>query len=428
MPRFAYSARDKEGQPLEGVAEAANRLELAARLRAQGLFLTGVSEVAAAVEAVNAGLGGFRREAGSGRGLAGAIGLLGLRRAAPGGKVKVSELAIFAREMATMLAAGVPIVGGLRAAILQMRNRSFRAAIAAVVGHIEAGESLSRALERHPAAFPRLFVRMVEAGELGGMLDEVFGSLAAHFDKEYAMERKIRGAMAYPILVLLVAVAVIVILLAFVLPSLLGMFSGLNIKLPLPTRILLGASKVASRWWWVLVVVGLAAWWGVSVARRSPRVREALDKVSLKAPVFGRLVTYRETTRFARTLATLLAAGLPILKAVEMVGRLSGNSVMAGVFRETERRVAEGAGLAEPLRASGLFPPMVIQMVAIGEEAGALDTVLGKVADYYDREIETIVSYLSSLIGPALILALGGIVGLMLASVLLPIFSMGQAF
>lgn len=417
-------------------------MELAGRLRGQGLFLTGVSEVAAAADAGPAPAtdGLLRRETrGAGQPSAGAGGVsasgglakrLGLAsgRPAVGRKVKASELAVFCREMATMLEAGVPLVGGLRAAILQMRNRSFRATLAAVVGHIEAGDSLSRALERYPATFPPLFAKMVEAGELGGMLDETFSGLATHYEKEYALERKIRGAMAYPAVVIVVAVAVVIILLAFVLPSLLGMFANLNVELPLPTRILIGVSGAMSRWWWVVVLGGAGVWWGMRAAHRNERMRTRLDGLALRLPVLGRLWTYREITRFARTLATLLAAGLPILRAVEMVGRLSENAVIAAVFRETQRRIGEGTGLAEPLRASGLFPPMVVQMVAIGEEAGALDTVLNKVADFYDKEIESLLSYLSSLIEPALILVLGGIVGLLVASVFLPIFNMGQAF
>ncbi|BCV21813.1 type II secretion system F family protein [Moorella sp. Hama-1] len=397
---FAYRGRDTRGEAVQGTIEAGNQ-ELAVReLRGRGIFITACRPAA-------------------GTGIRPRDWRQFLRR-----RVSRRDLALFCRQLATMLGAGLPIVSALQILQKQLDNSTLRESTAALLGELEAGEALYRALEHQPRVFPPIFVYTVEAGELGGTLDETLEHLAEHLEREHEVEEKVKSALTYPAVVSLVAVGAVMFLLTYVLPTFQNMLASMQVPLPWPTRLVLGMSSTL-RWAWPVLLVTLAvATYSFWRWQQGPNGRYQLDRLLLRLPVFGPVMQKAVLSRFSRTLGTLIHSGVPVLSALAVVRRTVGNAVVAGAVARAEESVRDGQSLAAPLEASGVFPPMVVEMIAVGEETGALDALLAKISSCYDREVGETVTRLSSLIEPVLILTLGGIIGLVVISVLMPVFSL----
>lgn len=398
MPLYQYRARDRSGRPVDGTLEAESRAQVVDKLRAQGYIITALSEA----DAVAAGA----------------------RAARPARKVGPTMLTLIARQLAAMLGAGVPLISALNILADQMDKPGIRMVITEVRQHVESGESLSTALRKFPGVFPPLFTYMVEAGEASGSLETVLGNLAHHYDREVETRQKVTSALAYPVVLVCVAIGVILALTMFVLPTFIGMFQEFGTELPALTMGLYKVGNTMRDYWYlvfglpVLVVIALLQY------RKTEQGKKQIDPLILRIPLFGPVVRKTIVGRFARTMAMLTKAGVPILQSLELLERLVGNAVFAQALSSARQGVKEGAGLARPLKQSGAFPPMVTHMVGIGEETGALDSMLDRVADFYDRDVEYSVKSLTSMIEPAIILVMGAIVALVMASVLLPMFDM----
>ncbi|MEW8958221.1 MAG: type II secretion system F family protein [Moorella sp. (in: firmicutes)] len=395
---FAYRGRDARGNAVSGTIEAESQ-ELAIReLRRQGIFITYCRP------AVVTPARDWRRL---------------LRR-----PVSRRDLALFSRQLATMLGAGLPIVTALHILQRQAENPSLRESIGMLLQDLESGEAFYRALERQPRVFPPIFIHTVEAGELGGALDETLQRLAGHLEREHEVEEKVKSALTYPAIVSMVALLVVIFLLTYVLPSFQVMLNSLQVPLPWPTRLVMGLSEGLRRLWPFLVLFLAGASYGFYRWQQRPAGRYQVDRLFLRLPIFGPLHHKAVLSRFSRTLGTLLHSGVPVLLALEIVRRTVGNAVVAGAVERAAESVRDGQSLATPLEASGVFPPMVVEMITVGEETGALDAMLERVATLYEQEVEAVVARLASLIEPILIVGLGGIVGVIVISVFLPYFQM----
>ena len=344
-----------------------------------------------------------------------------------GGGVKTRDVVIFTRQFATMINAGLPLVQSLSILAQQTENKTLKEVTRAVVYDVEAGNTLADALRKHPRAFSELYVNMVAAGEAGGILDTILLRLATFLEKNDALVRKVKGAMVYPGVIMSVAAAAIAILLIFVIPTFQNMFASVNMELPFPTRVVIGASSFLIHWWWLLLgaigagTFGLRQWYKTPVGRRN------VDQALLNAPVLGDLLRKAAVSRFTRTLSTLISSGVSILDGLEITAKTAGNMVIHDAVMKSRQSIAGGETIAGPLEASKVFPPMVISMVAVGEQTGGLDEMLGKIADFYDEEVDVAVSAMISLLEPLMIVVLGVVVGGMVVAMYLPIFDMVNA-
>jgi type IV pilus assembly protein PilC len=342
-------------------------------------------------------------------------------------KIKTREIVIITRQFATMINAGLPLVQALQILARQANNPMIRDSVEKVVHEVESGRTLADALKDHPKLFSSLYVNMVSAGEAGGILDTILLRLATFLEKSEALARKVKGAMIYPGVVLTVAVGAIIILLLFVIPTFETMFASFNQQLPLPTRIVIGASAfLQSYWLWLFIGGGVA---GVLFQRwiKTPSGRLTFDRSMLRTPLMGSLIRKAAIARFTRTLSTLLSSGVSILEGLEITARTSGNRVIHDAVMGSRASIAGGESIAEPLRESGAFPPMVTSMINVGEETGDLDGMLSKIADFYDEEVDVAVESLLKALEPAMIVILGTIVGGMIVAMYLPIFGMVSA-
>ena len=341
-----------------------------------------------------------------------------------GGKVKDKEMAIFTRQFSTMIDAGLPLVQCLNILAEQSESKTLRSVTGQVARHVEAGSTLADALRRHPRTFDDLFTNLVEVGEAGGILDVVLQRLAAYIEKAAALKRKVKAAMVYPCAIIGVALMVIIFMLTFVIPTFAQMFKDLGADLPLPTKVVMLLSDFV-RSYILLIIAGLI---GAVMALRSyyrtEGGRATIDALMLKTPVFGTLVRKVAVARFTRTLGTLVQSGVPILDGLRITARTAGNKVVEKAVLQCRAAVTEGKTLADPLRTSGVFPPMVTQMISVGEQTGALDAMLSKIADFYDDEVDTAVSTLTSLLEPIMIVFLGVVVGGLVVAMYLPIFKL----
>ncbi len=394
---YRYKARDGAGRPREGTLEGANRQVVLTRLRESGLIPVSVEEQQTT---------GLRRE----------ITLPGR-----GGKVKLKDLAVFSRQFATMIASGLTLLRSLNILAEQSENPKLAEVLGKVSAAVEEGKSLSEALAEHEV-FPKLYVAMVRAGETAGTLDLVLVRIADTMEKDVALRRKVKSTMTYPAIVVVMAVLLTTVMLLFIVPTFVGMFESLGGELPLPTRILLFMSVVVRRLWFVLFLVPVAAWQGYTRARKVPRVRARLDAWKLKVPVFGALFHKVAIARFTRNLSTLLHAGVPILLALEITSDTIDNDVISRAVADVRGAVRQGESMARPLSGHPVFPPMVVQMVGVGEETGALDDMLRRIADFYDLEVEAATESLTAALEPVMIAVLGGIVGAMVISLYMPMF------
>jgi type IV pilus assembly protein PilC len=337
-------------------------------------------------------------------------------------KVKLKDLAVFARQFATMINSGLSLLRALNILTEQTENKELARVLGEVRNDIETGNSLSAAMSKHPDAFPPLMVNMCRAGEVGGFLDSVLLQIANNYEAEVKLRGKVKSAMTYPVVVLCIAVLAVMGMLLFIVPVFVGLFKTLGGQLPLPTRILVTLSsglKVGIVPLIILVFVGMSVWRKV---KRREDVRNVVDPLKLKLPVFGELFRKIALTRFARNLGTMMHSGVPILQSLDIVAETTGNIVLERATRAVQESVRSGEALTKPLSEHPVFPPMVVQMMAVGEETGALDTMLHKIAEFYDQEVEATTESLTALIEPLMIAFLGGIVGSMIIALYMPIF------
>ncbi|HXK40013.1 MAG TPA: type II secretion system F family protein, partial [Candidatus Paceibacterota bacterium] len=330
---------------------------------------------------------------------------------------------VFSRQFATMINSGLSLLRTLNILSEQTENKKLAGTIGEIRDDVERGSSLSVSMGKYPKVFPPLFVAMVRAGETGGQLDTVLTRVADNFEADYKLRQKVKSAMTYPVVVAGIAVLLVTIMLLFVVPTFAGMFEGLGGELPLPTQILLNISNAAKWLVPLLVVVSIIAFIAykrVRAANADFRLRA--DKIKLKVPIFGDLFQKVAVSRFARTLALLLRAGVPVLQALDIVAETTGNEVLTRATNDVKESVRSGESMAGPLARHGVFPPMVVQMISVGEDTGALDEMLDKISDFYDQEVESTTESLTSLIEPIMIAILGGIVGSMIIALYMPMF------
>ncbi|WP_378956344.1 type II secretion system F family protein [Pelosinus sp. sgz500959] len=393
---FAYKAKDRSGQVLVGSILAENENAVAAHVREKGYFITQIKE-----ENKNSSINDFFDEFRS---------------------ISLKEIAILCRLFSTMIDAGLPLMSCLTVLIEQNDNPRMKKALQDIYQKVKEGESLSRSLGDHPKIFPSIMVNLVEAGEVGGVLDSVLGRLASHFEKEHKMNEKIKSALTYPAVVSVMAILVVVFILTFVLPTFVQMFANMKMELPLLTRILLAVSSLLRNYAPFILIAFIGAIYGLKIAYREEKYRKFVDNLTLRIPVVGMLSRKVAIARFSRTLSTLLHGGVPIITALDVVKKTIGNLSMMGALGEAQSGIKEGISLATTFSRSKAFTPMVIQMVSIGEESGALDKMLEKIADFYESDVDDVVTRLSSIIEPVIIGVLGVVIGIITIAIMIPMF------
>ena len=396
---FSYRARDRAGRLVTGKLQGDTATLVAGKLRDQGYIPLSVE------------------------GRAGRAGQKELRIPGFSGRVKQAEVAVLSRQFATMINAGLSLLRSLSILADQSENKELARVLGEVRNDVEGGTALSVAMGRHPKVFDRLYVSMIRAGEIGGMLDTVLLRMATTMEKQVELKRKVKSAMTYPVVVGGLIVLIVAGMILFIVPMFKGMYTELGGSLPLPTRVLLGISSTITSLWYVVAVLGGAAVYGLRRLVGTEGGRKRWDTVKLRLPVFGRLVHKTILARFARTLGALVRSGVSILDALDIVSDTAGNAVMAAALDDTKAAVSQGEPLSKPLEAHPVFPGMVVQMLAVGEETGALDELLDKIADYYDMEVAATVDALTSLIEPLLIVGMGISVGGMVIALYLPMFN-----
>ena len=340
-------------------------------------------------------------------------------------RVAAKEVAVFSRQFATMIASGLSLLRSLSILAEQTENTTLAGVILAVKADVEKGESLSRALEAHPKVFSKLYTSMVKAGETGGVLDDSLLRLADTLEAQVALKNKIRSAMMYPVAVSVLVIIIVAAMLVFIVPMFAGLYEDLGgFTLPVPTLILLAISNFITSFWWMIMGGSVAGFVAFRKWKQTESGTYAWDSFKLKMPIFGKLIHKTALARFSHTMSALTRTGVPILQAMEIVADTAGNAVVAEAVMQSRASVSEGESIAKPMAGSKVFPPMVVQMVAVGEETGALDTMLEKVGNFYEAEVEAMVEGLTSLIEPLLIVMIGGVVGGMLIALYMPMFNL----
>ena len=340
-----------------------------------------------------------------------------------GSRITTRDLGVFTRQFATMINAGLPMVQCLDILSSQMDKPAFKKIVSDVMYDVEAGATLAESLRKQPC-FSDLFVNMIEAGEAGGILDVILNRLAVYLEKADALMKKVKGAMTYPVVVFSVCIGASIFMLIFIIPTFAQMFKDFGGELPMPTKIVMGLSNFLKANWWLLAAVTVGAAFGIRRYYKTESGHYRMDKLALRMPILGSVIRKAAVARFTRTLGTLVSSGVPILNGLEITARTSGNKVVEEAILKTRTSISEGNTIAEPLRESGVFPPMVVQMIGVGEQTGALDEMLEKVADFYDMEVDAAVNALTSIIEPVMIVVMGGIVGGMLIAMYLPMFKL----
>ena len=394
MPNFEYTARTATGQEQTGTIDLPSRDDVVAHLRKNRLVLVRIREA---------------------------------KKARKGGKVPTRDIVIFTRQFATMINSGLPLVQALDILAKQTENKILSGVTKEVVYDVESGHTLADALSKHPKAFTELYKNMVSAGEAGGILDTILLRLATFLEKNDMIVRKVKGAMIYPAVIFSVAGIAVVVLLIFVIPTFQNMFASVNMELPLPTRIVIAMSKLLQGYWWAMGLAVFALYWGVKRWYATSTGQLTLDKLMLNLPVLGDLLRKSAVSRFTRTLGTLISSGVSILDGLEITAKTAGNRVIQDAIMASRSSIAGGDTISAPLAKSQVFPPMVISMIAVGEQTGGLDEMLAKIADFYDEEVDAAVSGLLALLEPVMIVFLGVVVGGMVVAMYLPIFDMINA-
>ncbi len=400
MPIFQWKARTRQGSLKKGEIEAMNEAAVMAQLRSQMLLPVTVKEKSKDVSEY----------------------LPFLKQG-----IKTRELVIFTRQFATMIDAGLPLVQCLQILGDQQPNKTFQTIIREVKADVEQGSTFADALRKHPKPYDDLYVNLVQAGEIGGILDTILNRLSVYLEKADALRRKVKGAMVYPSTVLVVAIGVVVLMLVKVIPTFEKMFADFGGELPGPTQFVVSLSHFMQQWIGPVIVVVIAAFMAFFAARRrSLKFRKSTDALFLKLPIFGPLLRKVAVARFTRTLGTMIASGVPILDGLDIVARTAGNMIIEEALRKVRSAITEGKTMAEPLAESDVFPGMVTQMIAVGEETGAMETMLAKIADFYDEEVDAAVDALTAMLEPMMMVFLGGTVGGLLIAMYLPIFKIAD--
>ncbi len=397
MPVFKWKGKNIRGQTIEGEIEADNKDSVELKLRAQGVTPEKIKKKPKEIEI------GFLKQ-----------------------KVTLKDIVVFTRQLTTMIEAGLPLVQSLDILAKQNDNKTFKQMLEDIKVSVESGNTLSKAMEKHPKVFDELFVNMVNAAEVSGNLDVIFVRLAVFMEKAMALKRKIKGALFYPISVMVVAAIVVAILLIKVVPTFASMFEGSGQALPMPTQIVVNISDFL-RHYIIHIVAGIFA--TIFILKRIYGLkwgRYFFDKLFLKLPVFGPLIRKAAVAKFTRTLGTMLQSGVAILEALDIVAKTSGNVIIEQSVYKARDSIKEGRNIADPLEETKVFPPMVVQMIAIGESTGALDAMLFKIADFYDEEVDQAVENLTSLMEPLIMAFLGTVVGGLIIAMYLPIFKIGE--
>lgn len=390
---FEWEGKDRNGKPVRGEMRAGGEAMVSASLRRQGVLVTKVKK----------------------------------RRTSGGKAIKQKDIAIFTRQLATMMRAGVPLLQSFDIVARGSTNPRMTRLLNEIRADVETGTSLSAAFRKHPLYFDALYCNLVEAGEAGGILETLLERLATYQEKTLAIKAKIKSALIYPVAVLVVAFVVVALIMIFVIPAFKDIFSSFGADLPAPTLLVIAMSEFFVEYWWAIfgVVIG-GTYFFFESWKRSEKMQKTMDRLLLKVPVFGDLVYKSAVARWTRTLATMFAAGVPLVEALDSVGGASGNAVYARATERIQQEVATGTSLTVAMTNAGVFPSMVLQMCAIGEESGSIDHMLGKAADFYETEVNDMVAGISSLMEPVIIVVLGAIIGGIVVSMYLPIFRLGQ--
>jgi len=403
MPVFVYEARDATGQLKRDTIEAQNLRVATQKLQEQKYTVINIRERTTSVASTDV-MAWYQK----------------LKR------VNEQALTVFSRQFATMINAGLAMVRCLDILSEQTEDKKLQQTLIQVRRDVEGGATLSNALGKHPTVFSNLYTSMVKAGEMGGVLDEVLERLANFMEKDFSLKKKVKSALTYPMVILVMAVFIVVFLVLYILPTFVSLFENMNIPLPLPTKILIMITKGATNPFIVGPFIVLCVLAGIGINRfiATPFGKKQYDLLKLNVPVFGLLNKKVAISRFCRTLGTLLSSGVPIMQALEIVGKASGNEIIAMTVTKIRESIREGESIASPLGSSGMFPPMVTQMVAVGEETGNLDAMLAKISDFYDTEVEYLLSSLTSMLEPIMIVGMGGVVGFIVIAVFLPLYNL----
>lgn len=389
---FEWEGKDKNGKLVRGEVRAGGEAVVSASLRRQGILITKVKK----------------------------------RRTSGGKAIKQKDIAIFTRQLSTMMRAGVPLLQAFDIVARGSTNARMTKLITDVRNDVETGTSLSSAFRKHPLYFDALYCNLVEAGEAGGILDTLLDRLAIYQEKTMAIRNKIKSALIYPVAVMVVAFVVLAVIMLFVIPVFKEVFTSFGADLPAPTMFVIGMSEIFVRYWWAIFgFLGGGIYFFFESWKRSEKMQRTMDRLLLKVPIFGDLVNKSAIARWTRTLATMFAAGVPLVEALDSVGGASGNAVFKDATDQIQKDVSTGASLTASMQTTGVFPTMVIQMCAIGEESGSLDAMLGKAAEFYEDEVDEAVKGLSSLMEPFIIVILGTLIGGIVVSMYLPIFKLG---
>lgn len=403
MPVFLWEGKDRAGNIQKGEIGAANEADVRQQLRARQITTSSIKSKSKSLFGGKIG-GGARQQ-----------------------KITTKDVVIFTRQFATMIDAGLPLVQGLEIISSQQANKSFKQVLTDVKETVESGSTFADALRKHPKVFDDLFVNLVAAGEVGGILDTILNRLAVYMEKSEALKKKVKGAMLYPVIVLVVAVVVIAVLLIFVIPIFEKMFAEFGKELPGFTQMVMGLSNWLKTWIIPLLILLAVVVYVFKRFYATERGRTIVDDLILKSPVFGDLIRKVAVARFTRTLGTMISSGVPILDGLDIVARTAGNKTVQTAIEKTRKSISEGQNIAEPLAESGVFPPMVVQMISVGEATGALDAMLSKIADFYDEEVDAAVDALTSMLEPMLMVFLGGTIGALVVAMYLPIFTLASA-
>jgi type IV pilus assembly protein PilC len=390
---YEWEGKDRQGKIVRGEMRAGGEAMVGATLRRQGILVQKVKK----------------------------------RRMGGGGSIKPKDIAIFTRQLATMMKAGVPLLQSFDIVARGSTNPKVTKLLNDIRGDVETGTSLSQAFRKHPMYFDALYCNLVEAGEAAGILETLLDRLALYQEKTIAIKQKIKSALTYPIAVLVVAFIVVSVIMVFVIPAFKEVFTSFGADLPAPTLFVMGMSEIFVKYWWAIFgAIGGGLYFFLQTWKRSEAMQKRMDRLLLKLPVFGDLLFKSAVARWTRTLSTMFAAGVPLVEALDSVGGAAGNAVFAEATEQIQKDVSTGTSLTNAMQAASIFPNMVLQMSAIGEESGSLDQMLGKAADFYEQEVDEAVKALSSLMEPFIIVILGTIIGGIVVSMYLPIFKLGQ--
>ncbi len=396
MPVYVYSGKSRTGATVNGEKTAESKAALAALLRREQITVSTIKEK-------------------------------GKEFAVPKmakGKVNAKELAVFFRQFSVMIDAGLPLVQCLEILGANQENKGFQKALNDVRATVEAGATLANAMRQYPKIFDDLMTNMIEAGETGGILDTILQRLATYVEKAVKLKAAVKSALIYPVAVVGIAVVVVTLLLWKVVPIFANLFAGLGVDLPLPTKIVMGLSRFVGTFGWVFVILAVAGYFAMKAVYATPGGRMTFDSILLKLPIFGMLLRKIGTARFTRTLGTLITSGVPLLEALTITARTSGNAVIEAAILKVRKSVEEGRNLTDPLKETEIFPNMVTQMIGVGEQTGAMDAMLQKIADFYEDEVDAAVKDMLTLLEPVIIMFLGVAVGGVVISMYLPLFSL----